>query len=630
MDRERKIYECGTLRYTLGGVILTSALIMFGFFCHSFAATVVTNAVTLRVKSLGASDTLMAIILTTIAGVFNMTVCPAVSFKSDRYRGKRWGRRIYFIISTLPMFCAAMLLFGFSGYIGDGLAVLIGKVKSVSPAAVTLGVIALVMVMYQFYRMFVASVIYYIYNDVIPQQFQARVIGAVQVVTVASGAIFNFWFFHYCKDYFTVLLVAAAVVYAVGVGVMCFFVKEPVLPPLTETEKKQSNGGAGVLTFMRESFSHPFYWYGFVGDAFWSVATAINTYLLFFYMEMGIDLAGIGKISGIAGIVGMFLSIGIATVGAIFVDRWHPFRVNFYARVFMLLVPIVGLKWIFFTPSPQNFFWIYLVNEIVLLTVNYVVGISGMPRLMRIFPKSRFGQFSSAGAMFRSILVLIMGLVLGGCIDLGRVLLGGGDFVYRFLWVWRAAWTAAGLFFLYLMYREWQKLGGATSYRAPAPWSEKKFEEMENSEVVNAAVKPVKLGVMLWDITVFLYVAGALAFAWFFRNEAGGMQSFILWTTPAAAVLAVIYLALRLKIISNLKHDRMERVPHHGLLLLTAVQQLLILGAAFMQSFLCGREAVKMSAQMYCFELIVGIVSVALLWFSYYVERAGSKTVLQK
>ncbi len=616
MSTEKKIYECGTLRYSIGGLIFTTAMIMAGFFCLQFSSAIVGNAISIRIKDLGASDTLIMVILNTISGIFNLTVCPAVSFKSDRYRGKRWGRRIFFIISTLPMMCAAFLLFAFSGHIGNGITALIRHFYSVSPAAVTLGVIALIMVFYQFFRMFVCSVIYYIYNDVIPQQFLARVIGLVQVSTVAAGAIFNFIFLSFCRDYFTEVLVASAVIYAIGVGAMCLFVKEPVYPPLTEEEKKQSRGKAGILTFMRESFSHPFYWYSTVSDALWSVATLCNTFSLFFFMEMGLELGGIGKISGTVGLFGTFISMVIATVGAIFVDRWHPVRVNFYTKFFALLTMLLSLKWLFFTPDPRNFYWIYLIDEILLMTATYAIGISNMPKLMRTLPKSRFGQFCSAGAMFRSILVLVMGLVMGVLIDWGRSLLGGGEFVYRYIWVWRAVWSVISLLFLYLMYKSWQKLGGTTSYRAPAPWSENKYEEIENSKIVDAAEKPVRIGIFMWDTAIILYIAGAAGLAWYFN--AG--SDFMTWTLPGAAILICLYGCLRLKIGTVLRND-MKNIPHHGLLILTAAQQLLILGAALFQSFICGREAVKVSAQMYCFELIVGICAVLLLWASMVIER---------
>ena len=162
MDDKKQIYECGTLRYTLTGVVVAAGLIMLGFFSYHTSTYAVNNAIPLQLKSLGASNTLIVLIMTTISTIFNMTICPAVSFRSDRYRGKRWGRRIVFIISTLPMMVACLLLFAFSGSIGNGLALLLKKWCSVSPTTFIIGTIAVIMVLYRFFYMFVGSLIYYI------------------------------------------------------------------------------------------------------------------------------------------------------------------------------------------------------------------------------------------------------------------------------------------------------------------------------------------------------------------------------------------------------------------------------------------------------------------------------------
>jgi hypothetical protein len=80
MNTEKKIYECGTLRYSLGGVIFTAALIMLGFFCMTFSSNALVNTISLRIKDLGAPDTLIMVTMSTIGGIFNITVCPTVSF----------------------------------------------------------------------------------------------------------------------------------------------------------------------------------------------------------------------------------------------------------------------------------------------------------------------------------------------------------------------------------------------------------------------------------------------------------------------------------------------------------------------------------------------------------------------
>jgi len=49
-----------------------------------------------NVNDMGAPNWLLGLILSTIPGILNMTVCPASSFYSDRFRS-RWGRRTPFL-----------------------------------------------------------------------------------------------------------------------------------------------------------------------------------------------------------------------------------------------------------------------------------------------------------------------------------------------------------------------------------------------------------------------------------------------------------------------------------------------------------------------------------------------------
>ena len=67
MSSEKKVYECGSLKYTIGGVVLAIGLLMLGFFSFRFAAGMI-SLVTLRLKFLQASDTTIALIMSTIAG----------------------------------------------------------------------------------------------------------------------------------------------------------------------------------------------------------------------------------------------------------------------------------------------------------------------------------------------------------------------------------------------------------------------------------------------------------------------------------------------------------------------------------------------------------------------------------
>jgi len=615
MDDKKQIYECGTLRYTLTGVVVAAGLIMLGFFSYNIATYAVTSAVPLRLKELGASNTLMVLIMTTIGTIFNMTICPAVSFRSDRYRGKRWGRRIVFIISTLPMMVACLLLFAFSGSIGNGLALLLKKWCSVSPTTFIIGTIAVIMVLYRFFYMFVGSLIYYIYNDVIPQRFLARVVGLVQVVSVGAVALFDFFFLRFCQSHFSIVMLGAAIVYGAGIGAMCLFLKEPEYPPLTEEEQKQTRGGAGIITYAKESFSHPFYWWMFLEGSFYSVSMGIGVFLIFFYQAMGLSLTDIGNFKGIAGIVGTVVGMAVATAGTVLIDKWHPVRVNFYAKLFAILIPLLNIKWMFFVLPHRTFFWVCLAGEIAVLALTSLMMTSGQPAAMRCFPKSRYGQFCSAGAMLRSVMVMIFSTVLGLAIDFGKKWFANPDDVYRFLWGWRLIWGALGICFAVLMYRQWQKLGGVSNYRAPAPWTEEKFEAMENSPVEPPDARLAKLGIYLWDAVIAAYVLIA-AGAVFWQGK-----HFLLWSVPVAAVILVMYLGLRFNLELKM---RSGTVIHHGLLILTAAQQGIFLALAILQLILLA--GTQMSAKLYCFELSLCAFTLLLLTVGVKLESSAPVT----
>jgi len=132
-----KTYHCGTLTYTKMGLFVLFAWLLWGDFCFTMMETVVPSILPLKLKGLGCSNWLMGLILTTAPGIMNMTICPYVSFKSDRYRS-RWGRRIPFIIWTMPFLCGSLALMG----LGDDICGLLQRnsafLRHFTPATITI------------------------------------------------------------------------------------------------------------------------------------------------------------------------------------------------------------------------------------------------------------------------------------------------------------------------------------------------------------------------------------------------------------------------------------------------------------------------------------------------------------
>jgi hypothetical protein len=86
---------------------------------------------------------------------------------------------------------------------------------------------------------------------------------------------------------------------------------------------------------------------------------------------------------------------------------------------------------------------------------------------MRILPKSRYGQFSSANAMVRSFAIIFGGLLIGFALDRLAVVFPTKDYCYRFIPLWSLVFIGASLFFLRRLYSDWMKRGGVTSYHPP-------------------------------------------------------------------------------------------------------------------------------------------------------------------
>ncbi|MEI8247343.1 MAG: hypothetical protein WCI51_16035, partial [Lentisphaerota bacterium] len=225
-----KTYRCGTLTYTKIGLTAVLAWLLWGDFCFTLMEAVVPSIVPLKLKGLGCPNWMMGVILSTVPGILHMTVCPYVSFKSDRFRS-RWGRRIPFIVCTMPFLCISLAMLGWS----DDISLLLQKyspaLTQFAPATLTVVLIGFFMIMFQFFNMFVSSVFWYLFNDVVPPQVIGRFVGILRIITMMATTLYNFFIFKYAESHMREIFLGAAVLYFVGFGIMCLMVKEGEYPP---------------------------------------------------------------------------------------------------------------------------------------------------------------------------------------------------------------------------------------------------------------------------------------------------------------------------------------------------------------------------------------------------------------
>ncbi len=457
-------FRCGHLVYTKVGLFTLFTWLLWGDFCFSLMENIWPNILPLMLKSQGASNAVLAITITTIPSAMNFVLNPIISTASDRYRGRR-GRRIPFLLAATPFITLFLILLGFSPELGRLLKSLAAPSSSLSTTSLTIGVICSLVICFRFFELFVNTVFWYLFNDVVPTAFMGRFVAFFRMVGAVAGALFNFLLFRYAESHTSQIFFGVAVLYGVAFILMCLNVKEGPYPPPDPLRKSTESLLAVIATFFRECFSHRIFRLVYYYNTLFAAANAINAFLIFFAFSIGLDLGGYGNIIGTAGLVGALLMYPMGSL----VDRFHPIRVMFVAQFGFCLAMAGKLIFLFFDFSKEAAFWVFAATSVAAIPITTANAAAGLPMLMRIFPRERFGQFCSANAMCAALGTMSGGALAGVFLDLLKPHFSHADYCYRFVPLWSLAFMIPTVLCTFLILREWKRLGGDTAYHPPAP-----------------------------------------------------------------------------------------------------------------------------------------------------------------
>ena len=460
---EKPVYRCGSLTYTTRGLFALFAWMLWGDFCWTLMQAVVPSVMPLKLRSLDSPNVLIGFIMTTLPGWFNIVVTPYISFKSDRHRSP-YGRRLPFITYTIPFLTISLLLIGYSDSIGHWVnhAFLSGNPATEAKVIITL--LAVFAAMFDFFNMFVYTVYWYLFNDVVPEAFMGRFMSWFQLVGPIAGVIFNFFVFKYAESHMRPIYLGAALIYLVGFGIVCLRIKEGEYPPVDPTAKKPSLMD-NFRTFWRECYTMRHYWDIFLNYAFIAMSGCIGVFNIFFMKSLGLDLDKIGKMGAIGSVT---IPICLAFAG-ILVDRWNAVRVAAYLAAYGAFFAFGNWVWLFIdTPPTMVYFWIGAISGAVFgalfSAMNQMIE---LPRLIALMPKDRFGQFCGAITLCRAPAVMLGGVLAGAFVDVFKHFYPTGNYAYRFNFLWSAPIAVLAFYFNYRTFRSWKRLGGEKSYVAP-------------------------------------------------------------------------------------------------------------------------------------------------------------------
>jgi MFS family permease len=285
-----------------------------------------------------------------------------------------------------------------------------------------------------------------------------------------SASFYSFLIFPHSERHSTEIFVGAALLYLVGFGLMCWNVREGQYPPAPPLLGGQTGPIAAVKTYGKETHAFAHYWYLWIATFIGGLGNANNIYGqntvfgIYYCMALGLTVPQIGIVWGCLG-----LTISILTpVAGWLADRYHPLRVVLASSLagFLLGLP-ANLSWLFWHPAPVVAFWVYLIINICLVSPLQALG--GMwdpPMLMRLFPRSHFGQFCSINAVWRSVGGMISALISGTFLEVITHWVGK-DRAYLYLPVWGLVFSIPSLCLMIKLYFSWKKHGGDAAYIAP-------------------------------------------------------------------------------------------------------------------------------------------------------------------
>lgn len=566
--KSAQTWHCGTLTYTKAGLIALFVFLLFGSFSFNLMMSVVPSILPLKLRSLGASDVLIGLLLTSVFPMFGMFISPYLSFKSD-YLRTRWGRRKPFFFISLPFVTLSIFFLAFSEDIARFLQHS-GFLANLSPTQAAIGVMGVCIIVFQFSDVVIASVFNYIFNDTVPVAMIGRFFGLMQMVGGSIGFLYNFFIFKFAATHMKEIFIATGSIYFIGIGLLCIFVKEGEYPPVTNKEQHNTRGLAGFKTFFRESFSHKFYWTKFVYGMAPAFGAALWPFSVFYYREMGLPDDYIGKAHAVTAVAGMIA----AYFASVFIDRWHPVRILAYSSVFAACFWFNGWEWLFVTIPPKAFFWLNMLGSALIGVFHGALcSVSAMPLDIRLQPKSRYGQFCSAQSILMNTCKILAGFAAGYYFYfLKTEFFHGSSYAYRFNFLWTGSVNLVMAFFICSLYRQWKVLGGDKHFNPPAPWSEKGYEETEHPPFVGTQIRWLNYSLRMFNIRyAFSAIFPATVSIWLWNI--GWMFEFKLYLI--LTLIALLLYAMWFKVERSIKADvalciagrpTKDGIPHHGIL----------------------------------------------------------------
>ena len=445
-----RTWRNGTLVYTAGGLAVLFLWLMWGDFAYSMKDRATGTVAALMLKKFDVSDFLFGIIMISFPNFTNIFLCPIVSYRSDRHRG-RFGRRIPYLLLTTPFIVIGLAGLGFTPLLARLIRQAVGA-EHISYNLTALLVFCFFWIILDFGTTLAGAIFNALATDVVPTEFLGRFFAMFRAVSLGCAFLFNYFVMGCAETHALVIFLGLAALYGIGLFSICLKVKEGEYPPPeAETSGPPTVKGA-VRTYFRECFSLPYYrWVIMASVVSGFSVVPFNIYGIFYAKSLNMDMDFYGKVSSLICLVSFVLSFFLGW----FSDRFHPIRTGMVSMALQTVILFIGGR---IATTESVFAWLFLVQGISIMSYNTLMA-SYAPRL---FPREYFAQFNSAMMLINALASVIGAPLVGKFLDLT------GNY-YPHLFTIGGVIGLCGLGCFVMVYRGYQRYGGDSGYIAPAP-----------------------------------------------------------------------------------------------------------------------------------------------------------------
>jgi maltose/moltooligosaccharide transporter len=442
-----KSWRIGTLVYSSGGLAALFFWLLWGDFAWQLKDRAVFPVAQLMLKNMSASDFIVGALIGSFPAAIGMILGPIISVKSDRHRG-HWGRRIPFLFISAPFAAVSMMLLGVTPKLAGALHGALG-VHAPSLVILNISIFALLWTVFEIASVVTNSVFGGLVNDTVPNEVIGRFFGLFRGVGLLAGILFNYSIMGHAESHYIEIMGGIGLLYGVGFMMMCLRVKEGVYPS-PESKAEGVHPMMEIKTYVRECYGHSFYLWLFGGYSLAMIApNPVNVFSVFYAKSIGMDLDTYGKCL----VVTYVISLSVAYFLGALADRFHPLRLSIYS---ILLYALAMLWGGFFATSVNTFMVAFILHGVLAGTFFTATASLGQ----RLFPKSKFAQFSSAMGITTGVGFMILPTLIGGLLDYS-------GHVYRYTFVCGGVLGLVGAACLWVAYGKFIKLGGPENYVPP-------------------------------------------------------------------------------------------------------------------------------------------------------------------